>query len=671
MYSIYKLCLILLAFSFISLLINLYDNQPINDIVIPSTNFIESELQNNNFNSINEDTNKIIIFPNDLKLNKNKLNWIYEKQLSSKVQKNDFLIVNNENSVKYPNDLKFENYKIGIFDSNYVNEELKQKEEPKSNENSATTESKPNLKCSDKFREIEFQISEYENRNANLTAILYQFMQSNSPYYQEIKELIPNLKQQLQENTINKYWFQLIGSSVWLEQYGIHLLTSRIFYTSTGNKVKPVISLIYVQIFDSNWNELKNVELIIPRFSKDKENNQKNNNIEYKSFHYPQFLPIPIYHNAKKQSGRFYGAEDPRLILIKNDMGFDEPLIIYNSYHRKISKFKTIENDNEGSIYFEFFRSIYIGWLWETQIGKNSIEEIDEKYKNQEYIKIKELILPNFKRMEKEKNWTPFIDFSERFKNNGIDKSINFIYQFKNLKILKCFWDKELCEWEYLMNKKNLISEFRGGTQLYNIREILDKKNDNYGISDPTPNNKQLIQLQNLLKTFKIQIWIGFARIALKNCGCGEKFYRPNLYMLIKNEETKKYQISHISKSIDFNNIKIKSWDENDQNLCNGKNLIIPNGISSWELTGSEDLLTLTFSRADVTIDMIYIKGLLTSLFSDEDENYIHNLVTTKIDEDNQDFTNFNVECSIKSAFDYCIEYSKSYKESNGLTNPS
>ncbi|KAI5951802.1 hypothetical protein KGF54_004877 [Candida jiufengensis] len=763
MFIFYKICLILLSLSFISLLINLYINQPINDIILPTSNKIQSELskiyngqeynlinnnQINNNPTGNEHKNnkyKIIIFPNELKLNKNKLKSIYEKELYNKIHKNDILITNDELNIKYPNNLKFENYKVEIIDSSNDNEinnkvkkksrKLRKKDQDQTSDQPAPNPQNPNpeeenpqdsiistnqlkepqkpvFECSDKSREIEFKVSEYENRNVDLKKILYEFMASSNPYYEEIKALIPTLKQQLEENTFAENWFQLIGSSVWLEQYGVHLLTSRIFYTQTGNKVQPVISFVYVQAFDSNWNEIENLELIMPNgntvtnykdYIKDE---NKNGKLKYKTVKYPQFLPIPIYHNVQKQTGVFYGPEDPRLILIKNKLGYEEPVIIFNAYHRKFSKIKTNDND-EGSIYFDFHRSIFIGWLWETQIGKNNIEEFDETYTKHEYTKVKELILPNFKRTNKEKNWSPFIDLNERDKN-GYDKSINLIYQFKNLKILKCYFHKEYCEWEYMMNEIKTINEFRGGTQLINLRTILEKINNpksNKKGKELTLKSKKLNKLNYLLNSSSLnfQIWIGFARIALTNCGCGDKFYRPNMFVLVKIGEF--YKISHISNSLDFKNIKIKQWDTKDENLCSGKNLIIPNGISSWEILDNgnskeeqEDLLTLFFSRADVTVDFIYIKGLLNSLFKDKDDDYIFKLysenfnygnnqviknkgertynheinqLTSKIFKFN-DFTNFNVECSIKNAKQYCIDYSKQYiktSETSPITN--
>lgn len=54
-------------------------------------------------------------------------------------------------------------------------------------------------------------------------------------------------------------------------------------------------------------------------------------------------------------------------MLITNEFGFEEPIIIYNSHHRKILNID-YENggDNQGKINFKNFRSLFIGWLWKT-----------------------------------------------------------------------------------------------------------------------------------------------------------------------------------------------------------------------------------------------------------------------------------------------------------------
>ena len=41
-------------------------------------------------------------------------------------------------------------------------------------------------------------------------------------------------------------------------------MISRIAYSPHGVKNQPVVSLTYGQLFDRNWNEVKNINLLVP-----------------------------------------------------------------------------------------------------------------------------------------------------------------------------------------------------------------------------------------------------------------------------------------------------------------------------------------------------------------------------------------------------------------------
>ena len=137
--------------------------------------------------------------------------------------------------------------------------------------------------------------------------ILTRFMQDDGLYFQEFLPFFPNLKEQLQsadDDIINKHWYQFIGSTVWLQQYGVHLMISRIIYTEVDQGL-PIISLAYLQLFDRNWNELNDVELIIPDYETTTTTTTQSK-YKYKSIIYPYFAPIPIYHNVKQlNTGKF------------------------------------------------------------------------------------------------------------------------------------------------------------------------------------------------------------------------------------------------------------------------------------------------------------------------------------------------------------------------------
>ena len=139
---------------------------------------------------------------------------------------------------------------------------------------------------------------------------------------------------------------------------------------------------------------------IFPQQTTKKQNTKKP--YGYKSVLYPTIAPIPVYHNSKQTGGRFYGIEDPRIVLIKTRHGYEEPVLIYNSHHRKILE-KHFDNDQEGKINFNNYRSLFIGWIWQTQLGKIHLEELPIMNLKNEYIKIKEFVKPNNNRGRTEK----------------------------------------------------------------------------------------------------------------------------------------------------------------------------------------------------------------------------------------------------------------------------
>ena len=44
----------------------------------------------------------------------------------------------------------------------------------------------------------------------------------------------------------------------------MYFMISRIAYSPHGVKNQPVVSLTYGQLFDRNWNEVKNINLLVP-----------------------------------------------------------------------------------------------------------------------------------------------------------------------------------------------------------------------------------------------------------------------------------------------------------------------------------------------------------------------------------------------------------------------
>lgn len=605
------LIFLITLFTLITITINLNYEQ------LQEFNFITSKQQIDPYR-------KTIIFPNSFHLPDSKLKDYYIDTLQQTLDSNDVLIKNKVLFKPSIGGIPYSSQEIQLFNA---------------------TNNNNNQECSESSSKIKVDISPAYNKNTNITRIIENFINENNSYYNELKPFFPEIENQLNQGIIEKYWFQLIGSSIWLKEYGINLMISRIVYSSKQNHGFPQFSLSYLQIYDNEWNELNNIELIVPT-----DNDGDDENKKFKIMKYPSISPIPIYHNIKDYSiGKPIGIEDPRIQLIKNEKGFEEPIIIFNSQHYKINKEKSKPGQE---LKYDKNRSIFIGWLWKNQKGKFNVEEIsNSKYDNFEYIKIKHMELPNDEQSGVEKNWSLMINNQDRL-TFGYDKYIYFVYQFLNLKILKCSLqdDDTTCEWEYKANESKEVGLFHGGTELININQIIEEDNNP---------NKQLMKLQQNIPKGR-EIWIGFARAVLLHCGCGSTMYRPNLVIIMKDKSN--YKLAYVSSFSDLG-IEVLPWYKNGK-LCDVKNLIIPNGISSWTIDSNPkgniiDTMSFTITRRDATVDLVFMKGLLTAVLFDS------NMRLFEEDHENQiGFkSNHNINCALAESMNFCKKYGKLHKD--------
>ncbi|RLV96098.1 Beta-mannosyltransferase 8 [Spathaspora sp. JA1] len=549
-------------------------------------------------------------------------------------------------------------------------------------------------------------IDKATNLQVSLTDILnqvYQEMEAGeNPYYNELAPFVlPELRLQLQLGIVDRFWYRLAGSSAWLEQYGVHFMISRILYSPSGGRNQPIISMTYAQLFDENWKELINTKLLVPT------NNLKSDKKDqkFKILNFPCFLPIPFWHDYDNLTGKYYGPEDPRLIVVKNKNGYEEPLIIFNAYLRKLVDF-----DDDDDVHLlkktDFYRSMFICWPWQFQRGKENVEgTTNPMYDTNLYNRIAELKIKNLQQVKIQKNWTPLISYEDQL-SNGFDTHIQFIYRWSNLDVLKCDLTGDNigeCTFTYRLSDvlatKNQVGPLRGGTQLVNVNNML--------ASGGFPINKFIVPNR--------EIWVGFARAHLDDCGCGKVMYRPNMVVIVKdkvkvgttesslfgqNSRPKAiyrdlYKVSHISSSLSLD-MDVIGWDLlNPTDLCLNANILIPNGISSWKVNSlkeekdkwkAEDYLTLSLSISDFTVHKINIHGLLQTLLDLPDKSLFLNpsdskletkkripkelkkkLLIPDITEDIEDygtlpgFNNDNIVCALQDSVQFCESYGQQH----------
>lgn len=497
-------------------------------------------------------------------------------------------------------------------------------------------------KCdSDINKKFKVDITKAKHFDDSLVKVVRKLMDQleTDPALVEIKDFFKDdLKKHMQEGTVDNHWFKFAGTSVWLEQYGVHFMISRMLYSPTGKKNAPVMSLIYSQIYNENWEELEDVELIVP--TRDPLTNEK----IYKNMMFPSFMAMPFYHQSSYVNKRFYGPEDARMLLFKNEDGLEEPLIVFNAYHRKVSAQESL-NEELSKVTHGYYRSMFMGWPFRFQHGKQNVDGIaNSEFDTKVYNKVIELRREKAERLKVQKNWTPFISLKDRDATK-YDTHIYFVYRWKNFEVLKCRLsdftsDFSNCKFEYKRDENlkadEQVGPLRGGTEMISLNKILPSMNANI------PENKE--------------IWIGFARAHIIKCGCGKDMYRPNLAVITK--EDNQFKVSQLSSFFSLD-MEVTGW-ANPDIQCHPKdpNALIPNGISSWNLnplklgrkTEIEDYVTLSLSVADASVHTIYIKNLLklvlahTSLLS-------HNKTVG--------YNNDVVLCSLKSSGDFCADYGK------------
>lgn len=492
---------------------------------------------------------------------------------------------------------------------------------------------------------INVDVSAMSPMDDDITPIIQQFVNSDSPMFREIYPYIKDdIDLQIANGEINKHWYKLAGTSVWLEQYGVHFMISRIVYSSSGVRNIPQFSLTYAQVFDETWAELEEVSLVVP--STFPHHDLIVGDTPFATLKYPQVLPVPTLHDPHHSHRRYYGPEDPRLLLVKNN-GYEEPLIVFNAHHGKITQ-KVRTNEFDENLHWEYYRSMFVCWPWQFQQGKRNIQELaDDTTDHVTYLKVLELRRDGLPRVAIQKNWTPFIDFEERTQL-GYDKYIYFVYRWSDLEILKCELqqDTSKCNFIYRMNKEldgeAPVGPLRGGTEMINVNSL---------VHDSGLSNR--LQLPS-----GYQIWIGFARAHLKDCGCGKTMYRPNLVVIVK-DGSNQYKIELISSFVSLD-VTMIGWDlDHPQQVCteHGQSVFIPNGISSWSIRDFDDAtndfndyMTLTFSLSDVTIDSIQLKGVLKqvlAVLAPEEGGY-----------DNQ-----NVDAALEESTAFCQEFGKTHQD--------
>lgn len=339
------------------------------------------------------------------------------------------------------------------------------------------------------------------------------------------------------EEMVSQTWTRLCGSSVWLEKHQIFLTVTRVIFYDEGIRQWPVISFLRGQVYDSNWNELKDHTL----------------HWQGREIVFPTIFSIP---HPYLERHRFFGPEDPR-VLIEEGINDPEPIIVFNMIH----------DTHNWTRAMHIFRPF-------TNISTILTIKRDEE------------------RAEAEKNWAPFfLDESKDAAKGGRthpNEYLHFIYRFNPLTVLKCKVGDGLCDVVYEQD-----------TTTYS----LGSHDDDHGRMTGGTNLVPLPMKSKL----GASLFMGFPRSHVE-VGCnGKSIYRPALMVL--SAHNKNFHFDYMSDSIDFGSAALP--EEAFLDPCGEGQILIANSVAKWDRSHGRDILTLSFSVGDSTVQVLQLHGLL------------------------------------------------------------
>lgn len=532
--------------------------------------------------------------------------------------------------------------------------------------------------CEDLLQTVDtLKINERKTLSANFTRILEIMVEEHDvykdPYFTHIRKiLITHLRAELSVNLVTPFWYRFSGSSVWLKDYGVHLVLSRFVFSELGIRTDPRASFVLAQLFDEQWNEVQDVRLVFPTntLEDDDAPTFRSKGQDFFSHRFPRILPIPFVWSERQRAA---GSEDPRVMLVRNKKGYDEPVVFFNSHHEA-----TVHKDGQDDKK-ETFRSMFMAFPFQLQKGKAHLTTENDKDSEKLYFTtIHELRVEKEDRARTSKNWAPFVSQVDRDLLGNYDTHLYFITNPESMKVIKCALDSGLCSNVFINGKG--VGPLRGGTPFVNINSLLREQTN--------------IPLHHLLPPGR-EVLFSVARAHLTDCGCGDLgFYRPNLMVVIKDEASfpvtkddqrmiaTKYvfKAAYVSSFLSLH-VPVDPWFfDKPYDSCEGTNAIIPNGIGSWSINSLEeqdgkwvadDNMLLGFSVSDFSVDRMDMKGLLNVILNLDDVFYPPRsapeeklrIVLPRFKEDGNlaeklpGMLKKNIKCAMESSMDFCAAF--------------
>ncbi|CDK25903.1 unnamed protein product [Kuraishia capsulata CBS 1993] len=401
---------------------------------------------------------------------------------------------------------------------------------------------------------------------------------------------------------VNLRWARFSGASVWLADYNVHLLVSRVMYAKDGVFGTPTASFIRAQVYDRNWNELMNYSLKLVDSKGE----------VYKQITFPTLFDVGFNPETDRDMA---GAEDPKIALRVNSDGKEEPVIFFNMFNGKIAGRRAYH------AYLPFSKHDYL-------VGF-SVPDVPQK--------------------EADKDWVPF--FARDVGDSGeITGFVYFIYQFNPLTVIKCSMDYGECHVAFQHDSEkypsSIDSHITMGSNLILLPQgVPTAEFGAYGAK-------------------KRDVWVGFSNLKLYNCGCGDATFRPSLFVLILDGDN--FRIEFGTTSVDFGLTVAPIHSENVASCqADDKSILTVGSVGSWDVTSYdkethlyEDYMSIVLTEADRQISVVRLTGVLNYILGSRRLEHKSKRVAERLYADEHVQRSIRVQqCALYSAKDYCTEY--------------
>lgn len=394
---------------------------------------------------------------------------------------------------------------------------------------------------------------------------------------------------------VNKFWSERDRATVWLENEQCYLTFSQVVYND-GRKDSKDVSFIRGAAYDKNWEEIvgKMIKYNDMEFPDDieKEYRELEKQLSFTDCANKKFINSLQREECRTNQNynRLKNMKLKETILSDFFVTYPYILDIQSSIYEKIENIENLRvllRPNRGSEEEPLL-------ILDHKVGNN--RAVSSYFPHRKTTNLIDFQMEAGEDMGGfQNNWAPFNHPTEDTNLSELSNgNIHLVQTFSPLRILSCSLDDGLCEKIFNGDTLELSKEakddsIRGGTQFVSLPDVL-------------PNVKGK------------NIWVSFTKTHIDKCGCGDRFYRPALTVMIEADGV--YHLELIVPGMGFTiaplNSQLKATD------CKGDNILIADSIISWYIASQDkshhrfdDYMKIGITESGKQTKHVIVRGLL------------------------------------------------------------